>query len=116
MSRFKLALAALLTTIPCTAFALDYRGDAGVIREIEINEATADSFLQYHGRLVIDVQVNDRTIAVDYKWGGTSCSNKTLTEAKVALLERAMANGAIVEPKFQSGQGSNKCVVGFVIR
>jgi hypothetical protein len=95
------------------AFAADSTGTTGTIESVEINETTADTYLQYHGRLVVGASGK----LTEYRWGGTSCSNKTLSSSLVALLwgafyERGKSN---ITPRFQAGQGSNKCLVGFTL-
>jgi hypothetical protein len=55
----------------------------------------------------------------EYRWGGTSCGSRTLSELQVAELQAAMNNPRIlVEPLWQDGQGVTLCLVGysFVLR
>ena len=82
-----------------------------IIAELEVNHSTAETFLQYHGRVVI----TDGTRATEYRWGGVACSNKALPEGLVTMLHRAMAAGTPVTPRYQAGQGSNRCLVGFTL-
>jgi hypothetical protein len=105
------AFATLALSTP--ALAADTNGSTGTIMAVEINETTADTYLQYHGRLIVDAQGK----LSEYRWGGTSCSNKTLSGTLVTLLweafhSRATAN---ISPRYQAGQGSNKCLVGFTL-
>jgi hypothetical protein len=105
------ALATLVTlTLPATALAADSTGQKGSVETIEINHSTADTYLQYHGRIVVKAGKT----TTEYRWGGTSCSNKTLPTELVALLWDAFRGrkSTNVTPRFQSGQGSNKCLVG----
>lgn len=111
-NRSLVALATLAAlSLPTNVFASDSTGQKGSVETIEINHSTADTFLQYHGRIVIKT---GKTTA-EYRWGGTSCSNKTLPSELVALLWDAFRTrkNTHVTPRFQSGQGSNKCLVGF---
>jgi hypothetical protein len=112
--RTLVALATLATlSLPVQASAADSTGQKGSIESVEINHSTADTFLQYHGRIVVK---NGKT-TTEYRWGGTSCSNKTLPEELVALLYEAFRSRKTthVTPRFQSGQGNNKCLVGFTL-
>jgi hypothetical protein len=95
------------------ALAADNTGTAGTIDSVEVNETTADTYLQYHGRLV----VNNGGKLIEYRWGGSSCSNKTLSSDLVALLWEAFyrRDTSNITPRFQNGQGSNKCLVGFTL-
>ncbi len=113
MSRVPVALftLALALAAPSLAVAADGVGTTGTVAELEVNHSTAETYLQYHGRVVI----TDGTRATEYRWGGTSCSNKVLPEAIVAMLQRAMASGASVTPRYQAGQGNNRCLVGFAL-
>jgi hypothetical protein len=50
----------------------------------------------------------------EYRWGGSSCGTKVLTEEQVAALQRAQNNKKMtIEFRTQDGQGGSKCVVGF---
>jgi hypothetical protein len=101
---------ALSSLLPISANAVpDFAGDAGQVAELEILQSSADRYLQFHGRVVI--RLGDRQ--TEYKWGGTHCSNRTLTEATVAALQRAHLAGATVQPRYVAGQGLNRCVAGF---
>jgi hypothetical protein len=106
-----LLAATLLTLSSGLALAADSLGAAGSIVQLEINHTTADTYLQYHGRVVLLADSR----STEYRWGGTSCSNKSLTESQVTMLQRALESGTPIVPRFQAGQGTNKCLVGFVI-
>ncbi|MFV8753346.1 hypothetical protein ACNOYE_22585 [Nannocystaceae bacterium ST9] len=95
------------------AFAADTNGSAGTLESVEINETTADTYLQYHGRILVTAGGK----LTEYRWGGTSCSNKTLSEALVNLLWGAFykRDAVNISPRYQSGQGTNKCLVGFTL-
>jgi hypothetical protein len=108
MTRLLLAAALL---VPTVALAADLIGTTGTLTSLEVNNSTSDTFLQYHGR--ISILSEGRTS--DYRWGGTSCSNKTLTESQVTMLQRALESGTPLTPRYQAGQGTNKCLVGFVL-
>ena len=100
-----------LFALPGLAHALDSVGAEGTIAELEVSHTTADTYLQYHGRVVLTSVGR----AAEYRWGGGSCSNKSLSESMVTMLQRAMESGSLVTPRFQAGQGTNKCLVGFSV-
>ena len=107
-----LALAAFTAlSLPATAFAADSTGQKGFIQSIEINHSTSDTYLQYHGRIV----VKTGSSTAEYRWGGTSCSSKTLPSELISILWDAFHSrkATNITPRFQDGQGSNKCLVGF---
>ncbi len=105
------ALALSLLTLG-TAWAADSLGAAGTVDVLDVNSVHADTYLQFHGR----VYVNAGGAVTEYRWGGSSCSNRTLTEGQVAALQRASEAGALVTPRFLPGQGLNRCLVGFTVR
>lgn len=110
MSRILTALVAFALATP--ALAADSLGRAGTVELLDVNHSTAGTYLQYHGR----VFVNDLSGSVEYRWGGTSCSNKALPDSQVALLARALETGLIVTPRYVAGQGANRCLVGFIVQ
>ena len=76
MSRIAATVFVLALATPSLAVAADAVGTTGAIAELEVNHSTAETFLQYHGRVVI----TDGTRATEYRWGGVACSNKALPE------------------------------------
>lgn len=113
MKRSIVALAALvILALPTTAAAADSTGQKGSIETLEINHTTSDTYLQYHGRIVVKT---GKTTTTEYRWGGSSCSNKALPAELVQMLWEAFRarKSTQITPRFQAGQGSNKCLVGF---
>lgn len=117
MKRSIVALAALVSAfvvlaVPSTAAAADSTGQKGSIETLEINHTTSDTYLQYHGRIVVKT---GKTTTTEYRWGGSSCSNKALPAELVQMLWEAFRarKSTQITPRFQAGQGSNKCLVGF---
>ena len=85
----------------------------GSLVALDVNTPSADTYLQYHGRLF--VKDADGNLG-EYRWGGISCGSRVLTEDQVALLQRALNNKKMaIEPRTQDGQGIVKCVVGFIL-
>jgi hypothetical protein len=83
----------------------------GTVIDLEVHTPSADTYLQHHGRVVImSGKFNTNT---EYRWGGTSCGTRTLSDAMVALLQRALESGTPIVLRFQIGQGMAKCLVGF---
>ena len=80
---------------------------------MQVNTTSADTYLQYHGRLF--VKAADGTLE-EYRWGGTSCGSRVLTDAQVAALQAALDNNKMrIQLLHQIGQGNAKCVVGFTV-
>jgi hypothetical protein len=105
---FVLGLA--LVAAPGVALALaDYDGTPGRIAELEVLNGHADRYLQYHGRILITFGERSE----QYRWGGSSCSNRTISESMVLLLQRAQDQGATIVPRYFAGQGGNRCLGGF---
>jgi hypothetical protein len=110
MSARLFAALALFLAIPGLALA-DSVGSAGAIKSLELNTVHADAYLLNHGR----IQVVSGKATDEYRWGGSSCGTRTLDDAQVATLQRAMASGMQIQPRYQIGQGSTLCLVGFVV-
>ena len=103
-------VASMLLASPASA---DTFGEVGTVAAVQINTSEADTYLQFHGKL--SVRNADKLID-EYRWGGTSCGSRLLTEAEVAALQRALDNKkARIQPIYQDGQGQTLCLVGFNI-
>ena len=78
---------------------------------LQVNTLPGDTFLIYHGRLFVKTAEG----ALDeYRWGGTACGSRVLTEPQVAALQAALDNNKMrLQILYQIGQGDSKCVVGF---
>lgn len=114
LRRSLVSLAALaLVCLPATALAADSTGTSGTLDSVEVYANTADTYLQYNGRII----VTGGGKSIEYRWGGTSCSNKSLPENMVELLSDTLArrDAVVITPRFQAGQGTNKCLVGFTL-
>ncbi len=94
-----------------TAAVADDVGVVGTPVGLSVNTPVGDTFLQYHGRLF--VKAVDGTV-LEYRWGGSSCGSRVLTDAQVAALQAALNNNKMrIQVLTQDGQGLSKCVVGF---
>jgi hypothetical protein len=60
------------------------------------------------------VTVKNTTGVLDvYRWGGTACGSRNLSESQVETLERAVGDKKTrIEPTYQLGQGDLQCLVG----
>jgi hypothetical protein len=98
--------------VPVTAFA-DESGSAGSVDSVEINSPSADTYLQYHGRVFLRSGKSNKK---EYRWGGTACGSRIMPTDMVEVLIQASRNDDIlITPRFQTGQGDVKCLVGFGI-
>lgn len=91
----------------------DDDGSRGTLVALSTNTQSADLFLQYHGQMFVK---NADGVLDEYRWGGTSCGSRTLTEAELAMLQRALERkNMTIEPRSQTGQGDTRCLVGFTL-
>jgi hypothetical protein len=111
MFRRTLTVIACLVAVPTAALAADLVGDPGLVRELEVNTTSSDTYLNRHGRVVIA----NKGSSAEYRWGGVSCGSRTLTDAQVAVLQRALDGAMKVQPLYQPGLGSASCLVGMTI-
>lgn len=111
--RRRIGLVTILITLPLSAAtaSADDTGLVGSIAALEVYTTSADTYLQNHGRMFVKNSDGD---VDEYRWGGTSCGTKVLTEAHVAALQAAQNNKKMtIEPRSQDGPGIIKCLVGF---
>lgn len=107
-----LVLVAALISWAGTARADDV-GAVGTVAGLQVNTTSADTYLQYHGRVLVKVSGDQLD---EYRWGGTSCGTRVLTEPQVAALQQALGNKRVrIQPLSQDGQGDIICLVGFTI-
>lgn len=95
-----------------TALA-DELGPAGVVLSMELRTTSADAYLISHGSLIVlETAGNAET---EYRWGGTSCGSRVLTEFQVArLFDLAATPYMAIAPRYKNGQGpTTLCLVGF---
>lgn len=108
------ALAAVFAlTLPATASAADKTGSVGDVAGVDVYSSSSDTYLKYHGRLFVDTNKGSE----EYRWGGTSCNSKTISDDMVALLITAIGSPrVVVKPRYKSGQGNARCLVGFSLQ
>ena len=112
MKAFKTIAVLASLAISSVALADDAQGLGGTVTQLEVNTTSADTYLQYHGRIVV-VGGKNLINKDEYRWGGTSCGSRVLPESMVELLQRALESGTPILPRYQMGQGDLKCLVGF---
>jgi len=100
--------------IACAGAArADDIGLVGSIASLDVYTASADTSLINHGRIYVK---NTNGALGEYRWGGTSCGSRVLTEAQFAALQGAQNNKKMtIKPTSQPGQGGAKCLVGFTL-
>jgi hypothetical protein len=88
-------------------------GAIGTVAGLQVNDDSADTYLQFHGRAWVK---NAEGTLDEYRWGGTSCGTRILDGDQVAALHRALdAKNMQVQLLYQSGQGDAKCIVAFTL-
>jgi hypothetical protein len=105
---FASILALGLFAAPSVASA-DEDDTAGIAWDLQVLTTSADTYLQYHGRLIVMVG----TTPAEYRWGGATCGSRTMSDDNIRALKEAVAQGLTITPRFQLGQGDLKCLVGF---
>jgi hypothetical protein len=112
MNRFSVITATVLgLTLAGTSHADDI-GPVGSVVSVQTYTSSADGYLAYHGRAFVR-SIDDGTVA-EYRWGGSACGTKQLSEAQVAALQQAFENKkTLIQPTTLPGQGLSLCLVGF---
>jgi len=91
----------------------DEVGAVGTVVGLEINDDSADTYLTHHGRMF--VMNADKTLT-EYRWGGSACGTRVLSDTEVASLHRALDGKQMrIQPRYQLGQADIFCVVGFTL-
>jgi hypothetical protein len=78
---------------------------------LRVLERTHDEYAKLHGELVVYPVSKNKTRT--YKWGGSSCPGRTLSDTNVLLLSEGLANKMKVQIETKMGAGGSKCIVGF---
>lgn len=107
-----LCLAAALFAIPSTSFA-DSNGAVGTVASLTVYESSSDSYAMYNG--VLSVREKSTGTTRSYKWGGSICPSKTVSDSSLALLFDALRSKENVEivPSYKLGNGNERCLTGF---
>ncbi|MFR9720516.1 hypothetical protein ACL00X_14260 [Aeromonas diversa] len=111
--RVALPAAAILMALTATAARAEEDAAPMPLVQLEVNTTSADTYLLYFGRAFTKMS---KGVLEEYRWGGTSCGSRVLSDAEVALLQGALDNANVrVAFRYQEGQGATKCVVGFAL-
>ena len=90
----------------------DTEGPSGEIASVTLLTPSADNYVQYHGRMFV-LEADDTL--TEYRWGGTSCGSKVLSESQVArLMDLSTAPYMRITPVWENGAGSTICLVGVI--
>lgn len=109
----RVLLAAAFLFCSSSAAIADEVGGVGTPVGLSVNTDDGDTYLGYHGRLIL--KNADGTLQ-EYRWGGISCGSRQLSEPQVITLQGALDNNKMrVQPLYQLGQGDARCLVGFTI-
>ncbi|MGQ0697865.1 MAG: hypothetical protein ACT4PZ_06425 [Panacagrimonas sp.] len=102
--------AALGIAVPA-AHAADTQGTTGQLISLKINETSSDSYAVQRGSLVIH---ENGLVPREYRFGGTICSGRNLSEQNQNNLASVDSSPTIVvTPFYKSGQGNVRCLVGY---
>jgi hypothetical protein len=112
MKAFKTIAVLASLAISSVAVADDAEGIPGTLTVLEVNTTSADAYLGSHGRIVIASGKNLGN-KDEYRWGGVACGTRVMPESMVAMLQRALESGTQILPRYQTGQGDLRCLVGF---
>jgi len=95
-----------------SSFADDV-GDVGPLAGLEVFTTSADNYLLNNGRALVK---NTLGALDEYRWGGTACGTRVLSEAEVATLQAALnTKNMFIRPSYQLGQGNSRCLVGVLL-
>ena len=107
-----LALLAAVVALPATALA-DSFGSSGELTRIVIYDSSSDDYSQKRGE--VDIRTSGGS-STTYVWGGSKCNNMNLSSTNIRLLADVVNNAdKTVTPRWKSGMGSTRCIVGFTV-
>lgn len=81
------------------------------IHSLRVLERTNDDYAKMHGELEVYPVSKNKTYT--YRWGGSSCPGRNLTETNVMLLGEGLTHKMKIQIEMKLGQGGSKCIVGF---
>ncbi|MEM8934921.1 MAG: hypothetical protein AAGC77_00765 [Pseudomonadota bacterium] len=85
-------------------------GALGLIESLRILETTNDDYSKMHGALVVKYYNDEEQL---FRWGGSYCPGRNLTDANKQVLATAFASGMKIRVETKNGQGGAQCIVGF---
>lgn len=109
--RLSLIAALAASLIPATALA-DSNGSTGNVDGLTVYERSSDNYAMANGVLTVKEKNGGKR---DYKWGGSLCPGRELSDASVALLFESLRDRKKVKltPTFKLGNGNVRCLTGF---
>jgi len=109
--------AAALVILPSTTFA-DSTGNSGVVIALTVHESTSDDYGTHRGRVMIREGAEPGSAQTEYRWGGTLCQGRNLTEANISLLMDAFRSRSDAQliPRYKNGQAGIRCLTSFTIQ
>ncbi len=117
--RRPLSLAILLaaSSLPTLASA-DSSGSTGYVTSLTINTKSSDTYGSYRGSVVLREGTEPASPVREYRWGGTICAGRDLTDADVQLLTEALRGRADTQviPRYKMGQAGSRCLVSFTLQ
>ncbi len=117
--RRPLSLAVLLaaTSLPTLASA-DSSGATGYVTSLTVNMKSSDTYNSYHGSVVLREGSEPGSTLREYRWGGSLCSGRDLSDANVHLLTEAFRGRTDTQviPRYKMGQAGSRCLVAFTLQ
>ena len=81
------------------------------IHSLRVLERTNDEYAKMHGELEVYPVSKNKTYT--YRWGGSSCPGRNMTDTNVMLLAEGLTHKMKIQIEMKLGQGGSKCIVGF---
>jgi hypothetical protein len=113
-----LLFAAACAALPQTASAADLAGNPGYVLELVLNNNKSDRFLEFQGSVLLVEGEAAKAVQREYRWGGTTCSGFTPTDAQIDFLFEVLRGGRALQivPSYKTGTGGARCLVSIKLR
>jgi hypothetical protein len=106
------AFVATALMLPPAAIA-DSLGTAGKLVGLRDVNAVSDNYPLIRGSVWVD---EGKGAITEYRWGGSVCPGKDLSEEEIANLSRALNNSKLrIIPIYKNGQGNSVCLTHFLL-
>lgn len=109
MNKTGVIVGLLALAAPVFADTVGLTGAIVGLREVNSN---SDRYALLRGSIWIEESPGQLQ---EYRWGGSACPGKDLTEDEVANLARNLDRNVRIIPIFKNGQGGSRCLVEFII-
>jgi len=115
---FSRAVLLAVGSIPALASAADNSGIAGYVTSLTVNQKTSDSYSSFRGSIIVREGTEPASATREYRWGGTLCSGRDLSDADIHLLVEALRGRADtqIKPRYKTGQAATRCLVSFTLQ